>query len=261
MEPRSPVRATLLALVLGCVSASQAQVVHSVLEGMWSDPPANAADFICFAFCTQMGIDYLNALLDDPANDDRPFQELWAETVERQSSEYFQPRLSGPALETFPLDELKSDSGFLRCEPWGLAQQIFAPHQLEIRRFADHVEMRYGEWAAQRTVYLDGRALPANAQPTPLGHSVGHFEGDTLVIESTGIRENHTMWWAKHSDQLRVTERYFRHGDRLLLTATMEDPWGLRQPLELKKVWSWAPDQQIFPYEDCKPAAESEGGN
>ena len=228
---------------------------------MWSDPPANPDDFICFGFCTQMGIDYINALLNDPKNDDRSFAELWAETVARESTEYFRPRLSEAALATFPLDQLQDDPGYLHCEPWGLANQMFAPHQLEIKRFADRVEMRYGEWEARRTIYLDGREIPKRLQPSLLGFSIGRFEGDDLVIETTGIRENITSWWAKHSDQLRVTERYSRDGDRLLLTATMEDPWGLRQPLELKKVWSWAPDQEISPYANCEPAVGSEGGN
>jgi hypothetical protein len=228
---------------------------------MWSDPPVNPADFICLGFCTQMGIDYINALVDDPKNDDRPFGELWAETLAHQSMEYFRPRLSAAALETFPLDPLTDDPGYLHCEPWGLARQMFTPHQLEIQRFADRIEMRYGEWEARRTIYLDDRALPEPPQPTLLGHSVGHFEGDDLVIDTTGIRANITLWWAQHSDQLRVTERYSRDGDRLLLTATMQDPWGLRQALEIKKVWSWAPDQEIYPYVDCKPADASEGGD
>jgi hypothetical protein len=36
----------------------------------------------------------------------------------------------------------------------------------------------------------------------------------------------------------------------------MQDPWGLTEPLRLKKVWSWAPDQEIFPYENCEPPTE-----
>jgi len=227
---------------------------------MWSDPPATPEDFICFGFCTQMGIDYIDALLADPKNDDRSFGELWDETKAHDSTEYFRPRLTAAALESFPLDELKDDPGYLHCEPWGLANQMFAPHQLEIRRFADRIEMRYGEWEARRTIYLDGRVLPEHPQPTLLGYSVGHFEGDALVIETSGIRANITAWWSKHSDQLRVTERYSRDEDRMLLTATMADAWGLKEPVKLKKVWSWAPDQEIYPYVNCKPADESSAG-
>ena len=47
--------------------------------------------------------------------------------------------------------------------------------------------MRYGEWDARRTVYMDGRKRPANEPLKPLGYSVGHWEGDVLVIDS-GLR-------------------------------------------------------------------------
>jgi len=162
----------------------------------------------------------------------------------------------------FPLDPA-DDPGFLRCEPWGLARQMFAPHQLEIRqRGKDQIELRYGEWDARRTIYMDGRKHPANQAPSRLGHSVGRWDGDTLVIETSGIAANITAnlasWSTKHSDQLRVVERYTRSqdGKTLLLTATMEDPATLREPLVLKKIWRWAPEQQITPYENCERPTE-----
>ena len=208
---RSACALALSGLLAMSVCALAQSGPHS-LEGMWSDPPATPQDFVCFGFCTQWGIDYLEALLDDPKNDDRTFDELWAEVQAHESTEYFRPRLSEAALETFPLDHLKDDEGYLHCEPWGLASQMFAPHQLEIRLFADRIEMRYGEWAARRTVYIDGRALPEHPPVTRLGYSVGHFEGDSLVIETRGVSANHTPWWSRHSDRLRISERYSRDG-------------------------------------------------
>jgi hypothetical protein len=144
----------------------------------------------------------------------------------------------------------------LRCEPWGLARQIFARHQLEIRQFADRVEMRYGEWDARRTVYLGARSRSAETAPTPLGHFVGRYENGALIVETTGISPNITRWLSKHSDQLRIVERYTRSGDRLDLVATMQDPWSLKEPLVLKKPWAFAPDEQIFAYENCEPPSE-----
>jgi hypothetical protein len=247
---------TSLALALAA-SSTTAVAQSSSLEGMWSDPPATPEDASCFSFCTQVELDYLAALLADPKNDDRGFGELMGESAAYQVEKYIRPRLSAAALESFPLDQLEEDPGYLHCEPWGMARQMVAPHQLELQRVGDRLEMHYGEWDARRTVHMDGRAAPAGTQPSSFGYSVGRYEGDTLVIETTHIGANITLWWSRHSDQLRITERYRRDGDRLLLTATMEDPWGLREPLEIKKVWGWAPDQKIYPYVDCKPAAES----
>ncbi|HEU4694841.1 MAG TPA: hypothetical protein VFS23_41020 [Vicinamibacterales bacterium] len=46
----------------------------------------------------------------------------------------------------------------------------------------------------------------------------------------------------------------------MLLTATIEDSWSLREPLILKKIWRWAPDQKITPYDACEPATEFKKG-
>lgn len=226
------------------------------LAGMWSDPPATAVDAFCFFLCTDAGIARLESLLDDPANDARTYQELAGEASAHQTREYFRPRLTEAALATSPLNPLE-DRGYLYCEPWGFAKQIFAPHQLEIRQYADRVEMHYGEWDQRRTVYLDGRPRPQGLLPTPLGHSVGHYDGDTLVIETSGITANITPWDARHSEQLTAVERYRRPSpERLELAATISDPWSLREPLEIRKVWSFAPAQQIYAYDACEPAAK-----
>src|SRR5438552_3901705 len=100
-----------------------AQSSGAKLEGMWSDPPATTAGSFCFFLCTDVGIERLNALLDDPANDARPFTQLQDEArkVER---EFIRSRLTEAALKTYPVDQAENPS-FLRCEPPGLAQQMF----------------------------------------------------------------------------------------------------------------------------------------
>ena len=231
---------------------------------MWSDPPPTAVGAFCTFACTDAGIDRLNALLDNPANDARPFAELQSE-AKAYEREYLRSRLTAAALKTYPIDPA-DDPGFLRCEPWGLARQMFAPHQIEIRqRGNDRIELRYGEWDARRTIYLDGRKRPANQAPGILGYSIGRWDGETLVIETSGIAANIAEWpdaLAKHSDQLRIVERYTRSkdGDTLLLTATMEDPWSLQEPVLIKKIWRWAPNSKITPYKNCERPTEFSRG-
>ena len=239
-------------LALGCAHP-RAQDARPDLAGMWSDPPPTAEGLFCYGRCTDAGLRYLKALLDDPANDERGYRELWTEAHSHQRLHVLR-HLTLVGFEKFSRD-LVDDPAFLYCEPWGLARQILAPHQLEITVLGDHIGMRYGEWGAQRTVYLDGRKGPGS--PSRLGFSVGRYEGGSLVIESTRISAN-LSGWGEHSDQLRVVERYTRSGDdgRLLLTATFEDPWSLKKPLEFKKVWSWAPDEEIFPYDSCERPTE-----
>jgi hypothetical protein len=114
---------------------------------------------------------------------------------------------------------------------------------------------------------MDGRKRPANQVPTVMGHSVGHWEGDTLVVETSGIAANiaglpDLATTARHSDQLHVVERYTRskEGNTLQLTATLEDPLTLREPVILKKIWRWAPQSKITPYENCQPPTEFKRG-
>ena len=91
---------------------------------------------------------------------------------------------------------------------------------------------------------------------------MGHYDGDALVIETSGISANLTPYSSDHSDQLRIIERYTRSSDgkRLVLSATLEDPVSLRQPIVLKKVWSWAPKSEIAPYKDCQRPTEFSTG-
>lgn len=247
----------LLVLLLGGAQAG-AQSARPDLSGMWSDPPSTALDQFCFMTCTDAGIAYLNKLLDDPANDSRPFAELSAEATRFQREEHIRPRLTAAAAKSFPMDPA-DDPGFLRCEPWGLARQIFAPHQMELRQYDDRIEMRYGEWDGRRTIHM-GERRPAAPASSPMGYSVGRYEGNTLVIETSGIAANLAgifPAWFTHGDRLTTIERYTRTSpNRLEMLATLEDPQSLRQSIQFRKAWGWAPTEQIFPYTDCVRPSE-----
>ena len=84
-----------------------------------------------------------------------------------------------------------------------------------------------------REVFLDGRPLPVDPNPDWLGYSVGHWEGDTLVIETAGF--NDKTWLDEdghpHTEKLRVTERIHRSDfGHLEVVRTMVDPGALVQP-------------------------------
>jgi hypothetical protein len=221
---------------------------------MYSDPPSTALDMFCFFACTDTGLRRLAGLLDDPANDAKPYPELSADAAQHQLDDYIRPHLTEAALAA-PMPDPLQDPGYLQCEPWGFARQTFAPHQLEIKQYADRVELHYGEWDAHRVVHL--REGVPTADHMPMGYSVGHYEGDTLVIETTLITTNFgptRVWEGVHSDQLTAVERYRRPTpERLELTATLIDPLTFREPLELKKIWRFAPEQEIAAY-NCEPA-------
>jgi hypothetical protein len=76
-----------------------------------------------------------------------------------------------------------------------------------------------------RLIYTDGRPHPKDLEPNWWGHSIGHWEGDTLVVDVVGITDEtwlggggavgRTMYTSVHSDKLHVTERWTRTGDVL----------------------------------------------
>jgi hypothetical protein len=254
LEP-AIVRLASTVLVLAFVSMPATAQSLSQFTGMWSDPPATPEGQACFPeFCTDALLSRLNALLDDPANDNRKFEALVDEAAKYQQDTYIAPHLTAEALKTYPLSEA-DDPGFVQCEPWGAARQIFGPHQLEIRqRGGGVIEMHYGEWDTKRTIYLQPRNPPIPRTPSRMGVSTGRMEGGELVIETRAIAANWTNYLALHSDQLTIVERYTRarDGKVLYLTATFTDPVTLKEPIVLKKVWRWAPNSKIAPYKDCQ---------
>ena len=244
-------------------AAARAQTPARWLEGMWSNPPATIVGLFCAFSCTQAGIDALNALIDDPANDAVPYPQLGLKAQQRQD-DYVRSVLTPAAAKTFPLDPA-DDPSFLRCEPYGLARQMFAPHQLEIRSVdRERLDFHYGEWDAHRTIYLNPRTTPGAAR-SRFGHSVGRWDGDEFVIETTGAPAGLAGAPAgsfQHSEQLRIVERYSRtkDGKAMWLTATLTDPVTLREPLVLKHMWGWSPGSKIAAYENCEIPTEVKRG-
>jgi hypothetical protein len=143
--------AALLSFSLSLAATAQPHAPD--LSGMWSDPPATLEDWFCLFFCTQAGLDKLETLLADEANDERPVPDLFAEAAAFQLDTYLKPRLTPEAVATLGLDPA-DDPGFLACEPWAFAREIFAPHQLESSNSPDRARL-YGEWTPA-TVHPDG---------------------------------------------------------------------------------------------------------
>ena len=100
-----------------------------------------------------------------------------------------------------------------------------------------------------RQIHMDGRKLPEDPNPTWLGYSVGHWEDDTLVVESAGF--NDRTWLDRaghpHSGGLRVTER-FRRVDfgHMQFQIIYDDPETLTKPLSISLAVNYAPDTDML---------------
>jgi len=98
-----------------------------------------------------------------------------------------------------------------------------------------------------RQIYLDGRAHPKDLFPTWTGHSIGHWEGDTLVVDTVGF--NDKSWLANqlpHTEKMHVIERFHRPDlGHLEIEITVEDPDTFVKPWVIKRVTELAPDDQV----------------
>jgi hypothetical protein len=127
----------------------------------------------------------------------------------------------------------------VKCYMPGVPRATYLPFPFQIIQSPEHVVMAYEFASASRIVYMDRPNFEAPILSW-MGHSRGHFEGDSLVIDVTDQVPDTWLDHAgnHHSDALRVTERYTHMGpNTLMYEATLEDPnvyteaWTLRFPL------------------------------
>jgi len=121
------------------------------------------------------------------------------------------------------------------CVPPGLPGIMSQPYPIEFAYQPGKVLMLIEAYMQFRHIYTDGRKHPEDPDPTFMGHSIGHWEGDTLVVESVGFNANNKLSaGVPHSDQLTITERIRRvDKDWMEIETTMNDPVVLAEPYEV----------------------------
>jgi hypothetical protein len=126
----------------------------------------------------------------------------------------------------------------IKCYLPGVPRATYQPYPFQIVQAPKAIMMAYEFAGATRTIHLE--KSPSNPVDSWMGHSIGRFEGETLVVDVTGLQED--TWFDRagnhHSDALRVVERYTaRSPDALNYEATITDPkvfsrpWKISMPL------------------------------
>ena len=141
-----------------------------------------------------------------------------------------------------------------RCKPSGGMRQFVTPYGNEI------VEMRelervyifdVGGPHSFRVIYMDGRDHPEDLTPSYYGHSIGHWEGDTLVVDTLGFNEK--FWIDRrvtvHTRQLRFIERFTRTNfETIEYEVTVDDPGAYTEPWTSGVYLRFEPDREMFEY-------------
>lgn len=94
---------------------------------------------------------------------------------------------------------------------------------------------------------------PANLVPSYGGHSIAHWEGDTLAIDAVGYNGRGVIENAVHSDQMHMTQRITKSADGMSLTidVVLNDPVTFTRPIEIHREWAWVNGQQPLEF-DCE---------
>lgn len=122
------------------------------------------------------------------------------------------------------------------CLPPGMPYFTLAQYGLEIVQGRDKIAF-FSEWMdAYRRVYLDGRKMPKNFDPSYFGYSTGYWEGDTLVVETVNLRDDTVLdrYGSPHSDAMRIVERI-----RLAEPDVLEDKHTVYDPKAFTKPWEF----------------------
>lgn len=144
-----------------------------------------------------------------------------------------------PGAEKYKVVRGPTDAGvYADCMPTGVPLAYFVPYQWEIVQGLDKVVILYEYLHMFRVVSING-THPADPDPTWMGDSVGHWEGDTLVVDTVGFNDRTELPGAfRHSEALHVVERFHRVDfDHLEWEATIEDPNVFAQPWTLKRTF------------------------
>ena len=141
-----------------------------------------------------------------------------------------------------------------RCKASGMARQFETPYGVEFLEMTEEQRLYIFDIGGPhtfRTVYMDGRSHPVDVIPSYYGHSVGWWEGDTLVIDTVGYNER--FWMDRrgvpHTDRLHTIERFTRNDyNAIRYEYTVDDPGAYTAPWKGTFNLRWEAGTELFEY-------------
>jgi hypothetical protein len=145
-----------------------------------------------------------------------------------------------------PLDSVS------KCLAFGLPRFMTMP--MEVIQTPGQVTLNLGVLHDIRRIYIDGRGHTPDVDPSFSGDSVGHWEGDTLVVDTIALREGtFDRGGIPFSDKLTVTERFRRIGpNKLEDKMTFNDPEAFQEPYQFTRTYTQLPAGSRFEEYICE---------
>ena len=217
-------RRTSLAVCLALPALALAQQPN--LSGVWNLRTTPETRYLSYAF----------------SREEPPMTE-WAQEKFKLAKPSFGPRSFADSND--PVNPTTVNA--VGCFPPGTPRIYLQPFPMEIVQTPARVLMIFEFNHFIRQIWTDGRGHNTDLGPTWFGDSIGHWEGDTLVVDTIGL--NDKTWVDRaghpHSDQLHVVERMRRREPNTLqVGVTMEDPkaytkpWGGQVTFQLHPTWN-----------------------
>ena len=230
-------RKALLAILLGTALAAPA-IAEPDLSGTWERyPPRDETADPRYA---------PSPIPDPPLKPE--YKRPWEEN---------QAKLAARLAESQPAGD-----NYVHCIPDGMPAMMQGMFPMEIFQRPEQINITQEAFNQTRRIYM-GEALPAwdEVDPSFYGTSVAHWEGDTLVIETTGIKENVRFRWTPHSEQMKITERI-----SLLAPGILRDQISIEDTY-LEKPWTYSytfrrtPEYKLLEYvcEDNREYVDEDG--
>jgi len=156
------------------------------------------------------------------------------------------------AREQFDLTQIPSAD----CQAYATPMITVLPYLYEVEIRDDRVLIHSEFFDVLRTVYTDGRGHPADGPRTLQGHSIGHWEGSTLVVDTRLFADSRMAhgWGIPSGAQKHTVERFALSpsGTQIDIEIFVEDPEFVAAPYTVTTMWDYAPDRQ-FEASQCDP--------
>ena len=148
------------------------------------------------------------------------------------------------------------------CAPRRMPALLWSADPVEFSHAPGSTVIRFEVLEIVRNIVMDGELPGADEPHTILGHSVGHWDGDELIVETSHMLGGVVINDRGHpiSPDARLTERYWREPGEsdLQVEVLVDDPVNYVEPLRLRRVWTFAPNEEIRPW-NCFSLEMSDG--
>ncbi len=143
---------------------------------------------------------------------------------------------------------LSIDDPHVRCLPDNPPRHWTLPHLTKIIQTPKQLALLYEVNAMYRQIFIDGRSFPQDMNPSWTGYSVGHWDGDSLVVETRGFRDGlwADTWGSPMSDAAKMTEKFTRKNfGTMEIELTIDDPKVYTKPFTVVLNEGLEPDTEL----------------